>query len=119
MARKIVFLEREIVSAPGTVRKAVLWADVPLARQPFYVKGSTWKSACLTATQQELDDLRAGRLAERVVRLSSATGQTFNQAKTDLEVDWTQFQNYVNNFNPWNRYNTAWDGTNWADTNNG
>lgn len=119
MARRIVFIEREVVQAPATIWKAVLWADVPVARRPFYAKPATWKSACVTATAQELADLRAGILAEKVMRLSNAEGQTFGQAQNDLEVDWQQWQNYVNNYNPWNRYDTSWDGTSWTVTNNG
>jgi len=119
VARQIVFIEREVVPAPATVWKAVLWVTVPVARQAFYAKPPTWKSAFSGATVQELADLRAGVIAEKVQRLSSPNGQTFNQAKADFELDWQQFQNYVNNYNPWNRYGTSWDGTGWTDTNNG
>jgi hypothetical protein len=108
--RRVIILERE---ENGRVRFA-LWADVPAARQPFYASTGN-VSAFKNASSTQLDDLRAGRMAEEVGVVS--IDGTVAETATHLESIWTRYQTQVNTFNPWARYGTYLNSTGtWVST---
>lgn len=113
--RRIIILEAVSGSAQGY--RYILWAAVPAARQPFYANPdfeSAWKvglAGGLTITQGEIDALRNGSVVERVEHFNNATALTLAQVKSQLEDRWNEFQTYVTNHNPWDRYGSTWDDT--------
>lgn len=109
MATRVIVLEK---TGPTQYRYA-LWAVVPAARQTFYANAeatSAWKGA----TQTDVDDLRAGRVVEKVDVVTRAPGATLAQVQADLQAAWQAYQDEVTNGNPWVRYGTVWDGTTWT-----
>lgn len=94
----------------------VLWADVPVARQPFYAdpaKQSAWKDA-LPADNTALQN---GTVAERTGYSSFPPGGNMAQAQADMQQKWSAYQSDVGGFNPWRYYGSTWDGTTWVVTN--
>jgi hypothetical protein len=113
---RVIVLERV---EPRTFRYA-LWADVPLAHQPFYADpalGSAWKGAIAA----DLTAIRNGEVTERVdvFRAQVAEGATnaavLAAAQTQLEALWTAFQNEITTRATWNRYGSTWNGTTWTN----
>ena len=92
-----------------------LWADVPVARQPFYANASAvsaWKNA-LTADNTALQD---GSVVEKVSVLKIAPGSTVAQIETFLQQTWTLYQAEITAANPWVAYGSNFDGTVWTIT---
>jgi len=90
----------------------VLWADVPVARQSFYANpgaSSVWSGA----TAADIAAIQNGSVVEYVDSQSVPIGATLTQIETFLQNRWTQFQDYITNFNPWIHYGSTWDGTTW------
>lgn len=116
-----ILIERLQRTAPATAWRVVLWVDVPAPRQRFYAKPATWQSAYRDATVQELADLRAGVLTEKVEVIEVDTDQAsaFLTARAAAEVLLGHFQTAVTNLSVWNRYGTRFNGTAWTITNNG
>jgi len=105
-----------ILESLGTGRVAYrvcLWADVPVARQPFYAD-ATKGSAYRDASAGELAALRSGAVVERVETFSADPGTSPAEMKARLIQLWQAFQDKVANTNPWNNYGGFWDGQSWA-----
>jgi hypothetical protein len=97
--------------------RVVLWADVPLARQSWYAQTgavSAWKDA-LAADNTAIAN---GSVAETVsvIRVIKGSGQAARQQV--LQDAWTQWQTFITQNNPWQRYGSTWDGTTWTNANN-
>ena len=108
MAKRIIVLDK----TPEGVR-AALWADVPVARQPFYARAgavSTWAGASVA----ENDAIASGAVAEKVMLYSPAAGETLAQGRAILIAKWTSWQAFVTASNPWARYGSFYDGSTWT-----
>jgi hypothetical protein len=95
------------------VYRFALWADVPVARRPFYASSgalSSWTGA----TAGDLANLVSGSVTEKVETLRVQEGVTLGQARTLIQAAWADFQAAVTTQNPWSRYGTTWDGTTWT-----
>lgn len=106
---KVIVLEQ---SDARTFRYA-LWADVPLARQPFYANtsaSSVWKDATLS----DITALRNGEVVERVDIFSVPEGTLIGSVRTHLRALWQAHQDRVTAEARWSRYGTTWDGTTWT-----
>jgi hypothetical protein len=109
---RIVILEKH--KDDGLRYDYILWADVPVARQPFYADPnavSAWRDATLQQTQ----DLKDGKVVEEAGTISVAPGTNLTIVKGELEDAWARFQAEVTSANPWVRYGTRWDGTTWTN----
>ena len=113
MARKIIVLTIDDNAGRGVDVTALLWADVPLARQRFYANPSR-TTDYLDVTADELTALRNGSVAERHVRVEMPVGTTTAQIRTRLVNMHGLYQAFVNNENPWSRYGSSWDGAAWT-----
>ena len=91
----------------------MMWADVPAARQQYYANASA-KSAWNGATAADNTNLQNGSVVEQVTVQRIPAGTGVAQIENFLQNAWTNFQNNVNNSNPWLRYGSTWDGTNWT-----
>jgi hypothetical protein len=96
----------------------LFWADVPSARQIRYAdpaKVSAWPDA----TQADNDALKSGAMVEQrgVARHSQGTGMVAIQAF--LQQRWQDYQTFITNNNPWQRFGSTWDGASWTVLNNG
>lgn len=116
MAKRIIILDR----LPMNGRLAfnyVLWAEVPLARQPFYTNAGA-KSVWAGASVQENADIAAGIILERAGVYQDRTPlatETIADVRAALQAAWAAFQNEVTNTDVrWSRYGTSWDGTTWT-----
>lgn len=116
MARRIIILDR----IPMNGRLAfnyVLWAAVPVERQPFYANAGA-KSVWLGASAQENADIASGAILERVGTYQDRTPlatETIAHVRAALQAAWAAFQNEVTNADTrWERYGTSWDGTTWT-----
>ena len=115
-AKRIIILDNRTqtnigTEAPKTYR-AALWADVPAARQPFYV--TTASSAWTGASGADTAAIQTGAVAERVVTASLPFNVTLLQAQAVLQQMWTDYQAEITAANPWNRYGSFWDGATWT-----
>lgn len=110
MGKKIIILERE-----GTINdcRYCFWLDVPLTRQPFYINPDA-TSSYLNATAQEIQDIKDGKIKEITGYTTYEASLTVAQVKQDLIDRYNQEQTKVNNYNPWIKYGSYWDGTNWT-----
>ena len=106
---RVIILEQE---DPRTFRYA-LWADVPVARQPFYAN-PTATSAWENALAADLTALQSGQVVERVDKLGIPSGGTLAQARSILQANWQFYQDRITADNPWQRYGSTWDGTTWT-----
>jgi hypothetical protein len=97
----------------------VLWADVPVARQPFYAKPTGFKSAWKDALPADLTALESGAVAEATGYVAFPSGGSMAQAQAKLEQKHAEFQAQVTNANPWRFYGSTWDGTAWVIANIG
>lgn len=118
-AKRVIILDRlldaETQAGEGTSQqwRYMLWADVPLARQPFYAKPgitSEWKDA----SAADLTALQTGQVVERVATALIPRVATLPQVRTALETEWQIFQDRITAMNPWLRYGTFWDGATWT-----
>ena len=104
MARlKIIILE----TYPGKICYA-FWADVPLARQPFYAdagKVSAWKDAT-AADNAALQNGSVVELAGEYPIEEGAGAARIQQVLRDLHG---KYQARIDAHNPWSRYGTAYD----------
>jgi hypothetical protein len=110
---RVIILERD-----GDDFRFAMWADVPVARQTRYAdanKVSAWKDA----TTQDNTDLKGGVIVEQVQDQRVPSGASTADIQVYLQTQWSAYQNYINSFNPWQRYGSSWDGTTWAMVNNG
>jgi hypothetical protein len=91
----------------------VLWADVPLARQPFYARPgavSVWKDA-LPADNAALV---SGAVVERDDTIGFPVGTNLATAQAALQTQWQSFQDEITALNRWARYGTTFDGAAWT-----
>lgn len=107
MASKIIILETE---SARQIRYA-MWADVPVARRPFYAKAD-FVSAYLSASAGEIAALRSGAVVERVA-VERIDGN-LAAVRTTLEARFAAFQAEITALNSWARYGTVFDGTTWT-----
>lgn len=112
MARKIIVLERQNLPSDQDYRVA-FWLDVPATRRAFYAN-ATAASVVVDATQLELDAIKAGAVVERVETVSIPAGATLGQIQAGLVTRHGRLQGELTSRNPWARYGSSWDGTNWS-----
>lgn len=110
--KQIIVLERQRIGNPPKFR-FVMWAVVPAGRQSAYANAN-FVSAWSGAAGQEVTDLRAGNVVERVEVYDTPTNQTIAQVEAELQVRWTAYQSDVTNNNYWDKQGTFWDGTTWT-----
>ena len=108
--KKIIILERQ-----GTVSDCnyCFWLEVPAARQAFYVNTeatSTFKNA----TIQEIQDIKDGKVKEVTGYKTYEASTTAGQVKADLISMYNSLQDEVDNYNPWIKYGSFWDGSSWT-----
>ena len=98
------------------VYRYVLWADVPVARQPFYaaLTGPTFASAWKDALAADNTALQNGSVVEKVDTIQVPASATLAEIRSFLQARWTNFQASITSINPWQRYGTTWDGTTWT-----
>ena len=98
------------------VYRYVLWADVPVARRPFYaaLAGPTAVSAWKDALAADNTALQSGSVVEKVDTIQVPASATLAEIRSFLQARWTDFQASITTINPWQRYGTAWDGTTWT-----
>lgn len=114
MAKRAIVLEQQIDDGDARpIFRVVLWADVPVARRPFYAQADA-TSAYRNATQAEIDAIRTGAVVERQMTVSADPPQTAAQLRALIQDAWTAFQAEITARNPWSRYGTSWDGTTWT-----
>jgi hypothetical protein len=100
-AKRIIILNRSEANGTDPIRvQCVFWADVPVNFQPFYLLKPTIRSAWDGATGAENTAILNGQVAEKSDTIIFDTGTTLNQARTQLENRWTNFQDKVTNQNP-------------------
>lgn len=117
MAKRIIILDRIPLGGGRLAFNYVLWAEVPLARQPFYAHPNA-KSVWTGASTQENADIASGAILERVGVYQDRTpeaSETIADVRAALQAAWTAFQNEVTNADiRWQRYGTSWNGTTWT-----
>src|SRR5262245_59089965 len=118
MARKIIILRALNDVGPDVGYRYALWADVPAARQARYANAA-FVSEVKSATAGEITALTSGAVTEKVDEARWPAGTTVPQVQTFLQNQFNTFQAFVNVANPWQRTDTAWDGTTWDVKNNG
>ena len=116
---RIIVLDRQVTQeqnlgneAPQIWRYA-LWADVPVARQPFYAN-PTATSAFKDIVAGDLTAIRDGSVTESVRIQYVPAGTGLAAVQSILQAKWTAYQAEVTTYNPWNRYGTFWDGASWT-----
>jgi hypothetical protein len=113
MAKRIIILER--IGEPSDLSfNYALWADVPLARQPFYANPEA-VSAYKGATAEELNAIKAGQIVEQVGSANFLAGTPLSTIKSYLQNKFAEFQQEITARNPWVRYGSYWDGTSWTE----
>lgn len=117
ITKRVIILERLSPSAPGANEsiqfRYLMWADVPVARQPFYAnKQQNQVSAWINAAAADNTALQNGSVTEFVDVIVVAPGTTVANVEALLQANWTAFQNKITNENPWARYGTFMDTTN-------
>lgn len=111
---RVIVLDKDVNDIGNTYRYA-LWADVPVSRQTFYANAAN-KSQWTGALASDNTNLQNGSVAESVSEQRVPTGATLAQVEAFLQTQWTNYQNYITNFNPWAFYGSTWDGTTWTIT---
>lgn len=112
MAKQIIILDR-IPGAAVSFRYA-LWAQVPAARQSFYVNASA-TSGFAGASAPEMAAIQAGQVRERLDIAQFVTGTPIATITAYLQAAFTQFQADTNGLNNWDKYGTFFDGTVWTN----
>jgi hypothetical protein len=110
MAKKIIVLERQ-----GTVNDCnyIFWLDVPTERHKFYANaGATSQYKDADAT--ELDNIRTGKIKEVSGYKTYEASTTIVKVKADLISMYNSQQNQVNDYNPWVKYGSYYDGSSWT-----
>ena len=110
---RIIILEQDRNDA--NQYRYALWADVPLARQPFYANASA-VSAWRDALTSDTTNLQSGAVAEKVSVLKIAPGSTVAQIEAFLQQTWTLYAAEIAAANPWVVYGSNWDGAVWTVT---
>jgi len=111
-----------ILDKPGAIEfpdvyHYVMWADVPSARQVFYKKDATFKSAWKDALPADNTALQNGVMDERAGTIQAPKGSGMAPIQAELQTRWTAYQAEINATgasNPWQRYGSTWDGTTWT-----
>ena len=57
------------------------------------------------------DALKTGQVVEMVQTIDRLPGDVMGALQAALQQRWTEYQNFITNTNPWNRYGSTWDGT--------
>src|SRR3990167_4414084 len=98
------------------VYRYVLWADVPVARRPFYaaLAGPTAVSAWKDALAADDTALQSGSVVEKVDTIQVPAGATLAEIRGFLETRWANYQAFITSLNPWQRYGTTFDGSTWT-----
>jgi hypothetical protein len=110
---RVIVLDKSDLSNQNVFRY-VLWADVPAARQPFYVQPADTVSAWSGAQTGDNAQLVSGAVAEKVDTIQVAPGTGMPAIQAEIQIRWQTYQEQVTNLNPWNRYGSTWDGTTWV-----
>lgn len=114
-AKRVIILDR---AGPGLQAfRAALWADVPAGNQIAYANPSA-TSEYDNATPAELQAIRDGAVAEKVIQWSPPSGAlAWNAAcQAALQAEWTAWQAEVTASAAWNDYGRFWDGSAWQNT---
>ena len=116
MARKIIILESNPVTAGEIAFRYAMCADVPAARQTRYAD-ATLESQVVGATAGELTALRNGSVVEKVEEARFGAS-TVPAVQALLITRYQAFQAQITADNRWQRYGTSWDGTSWTAVSN-
>jgi len=111
VSKRVIILEK-LSNSPLVFRYA-LWADVPLARQPFYaVTQAGTVSAWKDASASDNAAIQSGAVKETVDTINLSQAQTVADAQAALQAIWAAYQAATNAFDPWQRYGTFMDASN-------
>ncbi len=111
ISKRVIILEK-LGTAPVSFRY-ILWADVPVARQPFYAaKQASFVSAWKDAATDDITALQNGSVTERADVTVMQAGDSVTTAMTRLQSIWTAFQAEISAANPWDRYGSFMDTSN-------
>jgi hypothetical protein len=111
--KRVIILDK--TGQAGVDFNVVLWAVVPTTRRTFYAaQQANFVSAWKDITATEAAKFTSGEWTERPLRYSRPDSGGLPQAQAELQAEWQKFQNEIDNFNPWNRYGSNWDGTAWS-----
>lgn len=121
MARQIIILENQLPGRASTdplSYRYAFWLAVPVARQASYARlqPAVAVSAVATATAGELTAIQTGAVKEEVAVFSEPPGTTLAQIEAALQAQFTVRQTQLNssNENPWDHYNSSFDGATWT-----
>ena len=108
--KKIIILERL-----GTLNDCnyCFWLTVPATRQAFYANPDAM-SSYKNASTQELQDIKDGKVKEVTGYKTYEASTTIAQVKADLISKYNDAQSEIDNYNPWIKYGSYWDGTSWT-----
>lgn len=109
-AKTVILLEK---LGPDSLRY-LLWADVPVGRQPRYADPIK-KSAYKDASAAELLELQQGKVAERVDVVNFPASATQGQKLALLVAAQAAFQAEIDGKNDWSQYGTYHNGTVWTN----
>lgn len=112
MARKAIILER--ADTGGVRYRVAFWLDVAAGREGYYADASA-SSVVPDVTADELTEIRAGRVVERVDYFSATPGLSTADLKVRLVTMWTSLQAALAADDTYDRYLTSWNGgTDWT-----
>jgi hypothetical protein len=115
-SKRVIVLEQRVVSPATTQFRVALWADVPVARQTHHADASK-TSAYKLASAQEVQDLKDGKVLEKVEVVTRVQNMTLAQLRAAVEALWTAWQAEVTADNTYERYGSHWagDGSSWTN----
>jgi len=120
VSRQIIILENQVpnrlASDPLSYRYA-FWLAVPLTRQLQYARlQATVVSQVPSATAAETTAIQTGTVKEEVNVFSAPAGSTLAQIEAGLQVQFAARQTALNSSaeNPWDHFNSSFDGTSWT-----
>lgn len=99
---RVIALDR---IGPHTYRY-VMWADVPIVRQPFYSSTGVIASAYKFATSADLSNIQSGAYAERSDIIEVGSTQSLAQIEAVLDATQQSYQDTITNVNSWQFYGT-------------
>jgi len=107
VARRIILLER--ADDAGQIGlHIILWADVPVARQPRYAN-ATATTAVTDATAAELLAIQTGAIAEESRIAHWPAGTAVATILAQIVTGWNAYQARITTINPWSNYLSSWD----------
>lgn len=113
MSKKIIILER--TGEPSDLNFTVIfWLTIPATRKAFFAKESA-TSIYKDATPDEIKAIQEGTIQELVINVSYPSKTPLSEITSELTAKFNEQQINLNTYNPFVRYGTFWDGTNWTN----